>query len=120
MARELLLRLLVADDGGPCRCSRRDIPERPATATPQPALRRLHGVRYHRGGGITAERIASEVAARTGLHTSWSLKQHRTMLSHLLEQTVFNGQALGERMGIIRESLKLVFEEPDLQLPAVQ
>ena len=45
--------------------------------------------------GVMAERIASEVAARTGLHTSWSLKQHRTMLWHLLEQAVFDGEALG-------------------------
>ena len=59
--------------------------------------------------GVTAERIASEVAARTGLRTSWSLKQHRTLLSHSY------GDALGERMGSIRESLSLLFDEPDLQ-----
>ena len=42
------------------------------------------------------------------------------MLWHLLEQAVFDGEALGERMGSICESLKLLFDEPDLQLPAVR
>ena len=69
---------------------------------------------------VSAKRIASEVAARTGLNTSWSLKQHHTMLSLLLEHSEVDGEALGERRSGICDSLRLLFDVRDLQLPALQ
>ena len=56
--------------------------ERPATAAPQPALRRLHGVRYHRGGG-----------GHGGTHCLRGRGSHRTSYVTVLEAAPHNAVA---------------------------